>query len=200
MRISSPDQAGWSAPNWFLAQGERHQVVRLVRSVPKESGGEVYWNPEQGTLDAKELEGIAAWFIWRARIWPKEDGRRRRRQRIREVGSKETRLSAKRWHSSGRSRKHEFGFGGRILRQPGRRSLSERSASGDDFLSEVCREWEMATLATRRLPRRESGREFTFRRHLSREGRRAQEDALPYRMGVGGKIGSGEQYKSWDCD
>src|SRR5918997_2317599 len=35
-----------------------HQVVRLVRSTPKDSEAEVYWNPEKGTLNANELEGL----------------------------------------------------------------------------------------------------------------------------------------------
>ena len=36
-----------------------HQIVRLVRSKPKDAS-EVYWNPEQGTINAAELEGLDA--------------------------------------------------------------------------------------------------------------------------------------------
>ena len=39
-------------------KAEGHEVLRLVRSAPKEGTGEVYWNPEKGTLDAEEIEGV----------------------------------------------------------------------------------------------------------------------------------------------
>jgi uncharacterized protein (TIGR01777 family) len=73
--------------------------------------------------------------------------------------------------------------------------LTERSASGEDFLAEVCREWELAT-----EPASESGIRVAHLRFgviFSKEGGALAKMLFPFRMGVGGKIGSGKQYMSW---
>lgn len=73
--------------------------------------------------------------------------------------------------------------------------LREDSASGRDFLSEVCREWERAT-----EPCREAGiRTANLRLGLvlSPLGGALPKMLAPFRMGVGGNIGRGQQWWSW---
>jgi len=45
-----------------------HEVVRLVRKEPRE--GEVYWDPDAGRIDAKELEGFDAVVQLASMPWP----------------------------------------------------------------------------------------------------------------------------------
>ena len=45
-----------------------HEVVRLVRKEPRE--GELYWDPDGGTLDARSLEGFDAVVNLATAAWP----------------------------------------------------------------------------------------------------------------------------------
>jgi uncharacterized protein (TIGR01777 family) len=77
----------------------------------------------------------------------------------------------------------------------GNEILTEESSSGGGFLAEVVRRWEEAT-----GPAREAGVRVVSPRIgvvLSRDGGALAKMLLPFRMGVGGKIGSGEQWMSW---
>jgi hypothetical protein len=77
----------------------------------------------------------------------------------------------------------------------GENFLREDSASGKDFLSEACREWEAAT-----YPAAEAGIRTVQTRLgvvLSAAGGALQKMLLPFRLGLGGKIGDGCQWWSW---
>ena len=71
----------------------------------------------------------------------------------------------------------------------------ENSPPGDDFLTDVCREWETSTAAFEKM----GIRRLVIRIGLvlSHRGGLLPLLALPFRLLVGGKIGSGEQYLSW---
>jgi uncharacterized protein (TIGR01777 family) len=73
--------------------------------------------------------------------------------------------------------------------------LREESSSGTGFLPEVCREWEGATQAASAAGIRVAHIRTGI--VLSREGGALQKMLLPFRLGVGGKIGSGRQWMSW---
>jgi hypothetical protein len=73
--------------------------------------------------------------------------------------------------------------------------LTENSPSGNDFLSRVAREWEAAA-----EPARQAGvRVVNFRLGvvLTRDGGALKQMLTPFRMGAGGRIGSGKQWMSW---
>jgi uncharacterized protein (TIGR01777 family) len=73
--------------------------------------------------------------------------------------------------------------------------LREDSAPGNDFLALVCREWEDAA-----QPAREAGIRTVHTRFgliLSRDGGALPKMLLPFRMGVGGRVGDGRQWWSW---
>jgi uncharacterized protein (TIGR01777 family) len=73
--------------------------------------------------------------------------------------------------------------------------LREESPPGAGFLADVCRQWEAATdPATRKGIRVVHPRTGMV---LSRKGGALEKMALPFKLGVGGKIGSGKQYMSW---
>lgn len=73
--------------------------------------------------------------------------------------------------------------------------LREESPAGLGFLADVCRQWEAATdAATRKGIRVAHLRTGLV---LSPKGGAMGKMLLPFKLGVGGKIGSGRQYWSW---
>jgi uncharacterized protein len=73
--------------------------------------------------------------------------------------------------------------------------LREESPAGLGFLADVCRQWEAATdVATRKGVRIVHLRTGLV---LSPKGGAMGKMLLPFKLGVGGKIGSGRQYWSW---
>ena len=84
-----------------------------------------------------------------------------------------------------------IGFYGNQGSQP----ADENSEAGNDFLAQVCRKWESST-----APVEEMGvRRLVLRIGLvlSQKGGLLPLLALPFRLFVGGKIGSGNQFLSW---
>jgi uncharacterized protein (TIGR01777 family) len=177
-----------------------HEVTRLVRGgaqgfrAPGTTA--VHWEPERGEIDAQELEGHdAAVHLAGESI---ADGRwdEAKKRRIVESRVKGTHLVAE--ALAGLSAKPKVlvsasavGFYG----DRGAEVLREESASGTDFVSEVCREWEKATLAASR-----AGLRVVHLRIgvvLSADGGALQKMLTPFKLGLGGKVGSGRQYMSW---
>jgi uncharacterized protein (TIGR01777 family) len=77
----------------------------------------------------------------------------------------------------------------------GNETLKEESSSGSGFLADVCRQWEAATdAATRKGIRVVHLRTGLV---LSGNGGAMAKMLLPFKLGAGGKIGSGDQYWSW---
>lgn len=77
----------------------------------------------------------------------------------------------------------------------GDEALTEESLSGDGFFPEVCREWEFAT-----EPASDAGIRVVNLRTgivLSRSGGALRQMLLPFKLGLGGRIGDGRQYWSW---
>ncbi len=73
--------------------------------------------------------------------------------------------------------------------------LTEESPPGQGFLPEVGQQWEAATNAAR-----EAGVRVVNLRIgvvLARDGGALPPMLLPFRLGLGGRIGSGQQYWSW---
>ncbi len=77
----------------------------------------------------------------------------------------------------------------------GEQILTEQSASGQGFLAEVCREWEDAS----RIASEAGIRTVNLRTGLvlSGKGGALQKMLTPFKLGLGGRIGSGNQWWSW---
>ena len=172
-----------------------HDVGRLVRSAPSRAG-DVAWNPAEGTIDAARLAGcdavvhLAGESIAEGR-W--NDAKKERIRRSRVAG---TELLAKTFAGLDRPPQvfccaSAIGFYG----DRGDEVLTETSSSGTGFLPEVCRAWEAAC-----DPAREAGiRTVNLRIGvvLAQEGGALAKMLTPFKLGVGGKIGSGRQWMSW---
>ncbi|HKR00188.1 MAG TPA: TIGR01777 family oxidoreductase, partial [Pyrinomonadaceae bacterium] len=173
-----------------------HEITRLVRSTPKDGATEVYWDPEKGTIDAAGLEGANAVVHLAGENLAEGRWTEEKKRRILESRVKGTKLVSE--TLAALARKPEvlvaasaIGFYG----DRGDEVLDERSSSGDDFLAKVCREWELATQAAATSGVRVVNLRFGV--ILSNDGGALKKMLLPYKLGVGGKIGSGQQYMSW---
>jgi uncharacterized protein (TIGR01777 family) len=182
----------------LLADG--HSVTRLVRGGAQQFSAPgtaaVAWDPDGGTIDAGALEGHDAAVHLAGE--PVAEGRwdDAKKRRILESRVKGTRLLAE--TLAGLKEKPRVlvsasavGFYG----DRGAEVMREESASGEGFLSEVCREWEKATLAASQAGVRVVHLRIGF--VLSGEGGGLPKMLTPFKLGVGGKVGSGRQYISW---
>lgn len=174
-----------------------HEVVRLVRSSPSAAGEkDVYWDPANERLDVEQLSGVEAVVHLAgdniaAGRWNAE-----KKQRILDSRVKGTRLLAETLAKMDQPPSvmlcaSAIGFYG----DGGNEVLDEDSKGGDDFLANVCREWEAAC-----EPAREKGirvANLRFGMILSRSGGALAKMLTPFKMCVGGTVGSGSQYYSW---
>ncbi len=181
-------------------QHKGYGVTRFVRDkarAERDDGARVVeWNPQRGELDAAELEGHDA--VVHLAGEPVAEGRwtDEKKRRIRDSRVQGTSLLAAKLAECANP-PHTFisasavGFYGDC----GDETLREESAAGGDFLAGVCREWEAAADAAR-----EKGIRVVCARMgvvLSPDGGALAKLVTPFKLGVGGKLGSGEQYMSW---
>jgi len=172
-----------------------HGVVPITRS-PVGAGPEaVHWNPEHGELDPAALEGIDAVINLAgeniAQRWTDSVKREIRDSRVRS-----TKLIARALAAMERPpRVWLSGSAVGIYGDRGTELLDESSAPGKGFLADVVLAWEGATEAVHRGDVRvvhlRSGLV------LDASGGALPKMLPPFRIGLGGKIGSGEQMMSW---
>ncbi|MEO8562521.1 MAG: TIGR01777 family oxidoreductase [bacterium] len=169
-------------------------VRRLVR-VGRAAAGDVEWDPMRGVLAPDALEGVDAVVHLAgepiAHRWTSA-----RKQAIRESRVRGTELLAR--TIAVMKRKPSVLLSGSAVGYYGDRGdevLDEESAPGSDFLAGVVREWEDAT----RLAADAGIRVVRLRTGLvlSPRGGALERLLIPFRLGVGGPIGSGRQWMSW---
>jgi uncharacterized protein (TIGR01777 family) len=170
-----------------------HDVARLVRREP-ESVDEASWDPEAGAIDEGALEGVGAIVnLAGANIgqrWTPETQREIRASRV-----NGTRLLAEVVARLEPRPALILASAVGVYGQRGDEELTEESSPGEGFLADVVREWEAAA-----DPARAAGaRVVHFRQGivLSKDGGALERMLLPFRVGVGGRVGSGSQWWSW---
>jgi hypothetical protein len=171
-----------------------HQVVPLVRRTPPPPGA-IFWDPTAGVLDGAALawcdavvhlagENIAA-GRWTAAS----------KERIRVSRVAGTRLIAETLaHMPGPPRTliaaSAVGYYGNC-----REEVDEDSPPGEGFLAQVCRQWEDACEPARRAGVRVVNLRMGV---VLSAGGGALARMLPlFRLGLGGRLGSGRQVMSW---
>lgn len=178
----------------FLTAGG-HRVTRLVRSKPR-TADEAQWNPDAGTIEASRLEGLDAVVHLAGENIGAERWTDERKARIRDSRLKGTRLLSDTLAKLPQPPRvlvsaSAIGYYG----DRGDQRLHEESPPGSGFLADLSRQWEAAT-----KPAAQRGiRVVTLRTGivLSPKGGALARMLTPFRMGIGGIIGSGKQYMSW---
>ena len=154
------------------------------------------WDPEQGTIDHKRLQECDAVIHLAGENISSGRWTEAKKKRILESRTRGTRLLAE--ALAGLSRPPKVLISASAIGFYGNRDnerLSEASPAGEGFLAEVCKAWEAAT-----QPASKRGiRVVTLRIGivLSSAGGALPKMLLPFRLGVGGVLGSGRQYMSW---
>jgi len=177
--------------------GGGHQVARLVRSEPAPGGSEVRWDPEAGEIRKAALEGVEAAVHLAGESIAAGRWTAAKRARILKSRVKGTQLLAEALAGLKQPPKvlvsaSAVGYYG----DRGDEALTENSGSGSAlFLSNVCRQWEAAA-----EPAADAGIRVVNLRFgviLSAAGGALPRLLTPFRMGVGGRLGSGKQYMAW---
>jgi uncharacterized protein len=179
----------------FLTTGG-HEVVSLVRDSRKLDDRSVFWNPASGVLDPADLEGLdavvhlAGTSIAGGR-WTEARKRSIKQSRIR--GTELLSRTLATMENGPRVLISASAIG--LYGDQGERTIDESAPAGKGFLAEVCRAWEGAS-----KPAERAGlRVVTLRTGvaLSPRGGAVGQMLLPFKMGAGGRLGSGRQYVSW---
>jgi uncharacterized protein (TIGR01777 family) len=178
----------------FLTTGGHH-VTRLVRGMAK-GPDETAWDPSRGLVDTSRFDAadalvhLAGENIAAGRWTParKAEIRRSRVDGTRNLSEVLARLPDPPKVLVSASAIGLYGDRGTEI-------LTEESASGTGFLADVCREWETATEPASRAGIRVVNLRFGM--ILSPRGGALRKMLLPFRLGMGGRIGSGEQFTSW---
>jgi len=158
--------------------------------------GEVEWDPAAGTLNLVALEGVdAAVHLAGESVaagrWTAEAKRRIRDSRI--LGTRLLAESLARLRRPPRVLVTASAIG--IYGDRGDTPLDETSALGADFLASVGKEWEAAA-----KPASDAGIrvvQLRFGIILATEGGALERMLTPFKLGVGGPLGSGRQWMSW---
>jgi uncharacterized protein (TIGR01777 family) len=172
-----------------------HDVFRLVRYGPR-SEAEIEWSPDRYSIALSRIEGfdavvnLAGESIAEGR-WTDE-----KKRRIRESRVKGTKLLGDALANLA-SKPKTFICASAIGYYGNRHDevLTESSTPGDDFLAQVCKEWEEATALAMEKGIRVVNARFGI--ILDKNGGALAKMLPPFRMGVGGKIGNGKQWMSW---
>ena len=188
-----------SALRHFLTTGG-HRVVSLVRSRDRALArtDAVYWSPDRDYIDAEGLRGVDAVVhlagepLVQLPRWTAEKKRRILESRVR--GTELIARTLATLHDDGpktlvsASAVGYYGDRGNVV-------LTEEENPGKGFLPEVVQAWEGAT----RRARGAGVRVVMLRIGpvLSPAGGMLEKMLTPFRMGIGGRIGSGRQYVSW---
>jgi hypothetical protein len=170
-------------------------VVPLVRRRPAAGERAVAWDPERGTIDRSGLEGCdAVIHLAGENVFGRWTETKKRR--IRDSRVQGTRLVSDAIAHLARPPRvllaaSAIGYYG----DRGDEKLTEQSAPGDDFLAHVARDWEAATASAVRAGVRVVNLRMGV--VLTATGG-ALASMLPvFRLGLGGTVGSGNQYLSW---
>lgn len=173
-----------------------HEVVRVTRSPHKAGPDDVVWDPDAGTIDAARLERVDAVVhlagepIGDAR-WSADTKRRIHDSRVRGTDLIARTIAGLDAPPKVLVSGSAVGFYG----DRGDEVLTEDAAPGDDFLARVCGDWEAAA-----QPASDAGIRVVHPRTgvvLAKGGPLIDKIELPFKLGIGGKVGSGRQYVPW---
>jgi uncharacterized protein len=177
-------------------RSEGHTVAHLVRPGGAASADDIRWDPESGFINTNAMEAADAvvnlngatigggrWTPARKKIL-----RTSRVDSTRVLVDSLARLKQKPRVLVSASAIGYYGNRGDEI-------LTESSASANDFLAKLCRDWEAEALRAQA-----SGIRTVLTRFgviLSAKGGALTQMLTPFKLGLGGRLGTGKQWMSW---
>lgn len=177
-------------------RGRGHEVRRLVRKEAQLKDDCILWDPQHHELNPADFEGfdvvinLAGENIMGGR-WTPEKKRKIKESRVMGTRILCELISRLQYPPRLLISASAIGFYG----NRGDEIVSEDSPPGDGFLAEVCQKWENAT-----EPAEKKGIQVVKLRIgivLSSKGGALGKMLTPFKLGLGGTIGSGRQWTSW---
>lgn len=175
-------------------RSQGHEVVRIVRG--RAEPDEIVWNPEEGTIDATTLHGVdAVVHLAGAGVadhrWSATYKTTILSSRVDGTTTLSAALSRLPRPPAVMVSASAVGYYG----SRGDEILTEDSGPGAGFLADVCRQWESATTAAAAAGIRVA----TLRTGvvLSAAGGALKKQLPPFRLGLGARLGRGNQQLSW---
>lgn len=168
-----------------------HELVRLVRRTSS-GPGERAWDPVGGQIEGPGLADVDAVInfsgagIADAR-WTEE-----RKDELRQSRLASTETLVRHLSAHGRCQLFLSGSAIGIYGDTGASVVDESTPPGDDFLARLALDWEeVASRAPIPVVLLRTGHVLTG------EGGLLGKQLLPFKLGLGGRIGSGQQFLSW---
>lgn len=178
-------------------QENGHQVLRLVRHKKVLKENELFWDPARGFIDLTKIENLDAVLNFCGKnigehLWTEKNKEGFYRSRV-----ATTKLLTE--EICNLKSKPKVFISASAIGYYGHRNgelKTEVSAPGTEgFLPQLCKDWEEATSLAKkagiRVINARTGVVFT------KAGGALKKMLTPFKLGLGGKIGSGEQYLSW---
>jgi uncharacterized protein len=182
-------------------RAEGHDVLRVTRSRPT-AADQVQWDPAAGRLDpdalakADAVVHLAGANIGARLRWTRKVKRELLQSRVQGTGLvARTMAELAGNQGSAGPRVLVSASGVNFYGDRGDEVLTEATSGGPGFLADLVRQWEAAA-----DPARAAGLRVVHLRSglvQDRAGAGLPKQVLMFRMGVGGRIGSGRQWLSW---
>ncbi len=177
----------------FLNQAG-HTVIRLVRN--QESLNSIYWDPSRGIFQLKEFENFDVMIHLAGENIADKPWTKKRKELLKVSRCRDSLLLSQILFQLSHPPKvvicaSAIGFYG----SRGKEVLTEKSQKGNGFLADLCEQWEQSM-----VPLKSSGVRVVHARFgvvLSPVGGMLKKLLLPFKLGLGGRIGSGDQIMSW---
>jgi uncharacterized protein (TIGR01777 family) len=175
-------------------RADGHEVVRLVRREPA-GADEIRWDPSTGSLDPSALEGVDAFVNLSGETIGQRWTASRRREILDSRVDATSLLARTAAALEPRPRVFVSASAIGIYADNGDEIMTEESEQATGFEADVVRAWEAAA-----DPARDAGIRVAALRQapiLSKRGGALARLLLPFKLGVGGRLGSGKQWFSW---
>jgi len=177
-------------------RGAGHTVARLVRPSKPLHPGDVRWDPAAAELDRSAAEGadalvsLAGASIAAGR-WNPERKKLLRASRVDATRNLVTALLQLHTRPQVFISASAVGYYGNRADE----QLTEESAPGSDFLARLARDWEKEAARAADFGMRTVMLRFGV--ILAAHGGALERMLLPFRLGLGGRLGPGSQWMSW---
>src|ERR1700683_3825502 len=177
-------------------RSDGHTVAHLVRPGGEAAPGDIRWDPTSGFINTNAMEAADAVVNLHVASIGGGRGTPARKKILYPSRIGATRLLADAFTRL--KQKPRVLVSASAIGYYGNRGdevLTESSAAGNDFLASVTRDWE-----TEALRAQSSGIRAVLARFgiiLSAKGGALKQIVPPFKLGLGGRLGSGQQWMSW---